>query len=156
VSAPPDAPEGLAQGKITRVIACQALNGAGKPCGMAPLKGSTFCWIHDPSKAVERARARRRGGHRAQGVDPDAEVPEVRLRTAADALALLELAVTDCLRCKPSLNRARTLGNLAGIAMRGAELAYLEDRLTELEARLDRSAPLSTAAWRKPSWPPET
>jgi hypothetical protein len=42
----------------TMTHGCRAETKTGKPCRMAPLKGSDWCFAHDPDRVSERAVAR--------------------------------------------------------------------------------------------------
>jgi hypothetical protein len=96
--------------------------------------------FRDPERRREyqRDRARLR---RAGRVDNPAKValPEpIRVQTARDVLELLAEQI-NLLRADLSLGtveRARTLGALAGVALRAVETADLEARLAALEAVL--------------------
>lgn len=54
-----------------------------------------------------------------------------------DLLPLLQRTINDVLELENSLNRARTLGYLAGIATKALELTDLADRLATLEERFN-------------------
>lgn len=75
---------------------------------------------------------------------PKPAVPdEVRVQTARDVLALLEEQI-NLLRADLGLGtveRARTLGSLAGVALRAVETADLEARLAALESVLKMRRP---------------
>jgi hypothetical protein len=84
----------------------------------------------------ERARLRRAGRTDAP---PRLTLPDpIRVQTARDVLELLGEQI-NLLRSDLSLGtveRARTLGSLAGVALRAVETADLEARLATLEAVL--------------------
>jgi hypothetical protein len=94
----------------------------------------------DPSRQQayqrEYARLKRAGDCRTPG---QTQVPvEFRLQTAADVLALLEEQVA-AVRAAPeatTLERARCIGFLAGIALRAIEAGDLAARIEGLEAAL--------------------
>lgn len=85
----------------------------------------------------ERAQLRRAGRIEAPA---KAVLPEpIRVQTARDVLALLAEQI-NLLRSDLSLGtveRARTLGALAGVALRAVETADLEARLAALESVLE-------------------
>jgi hypothetical protein len=66
--------------------------------------------------------------------------PSVSLATASDVLTLLELATTAALSDleAPPTERARTLGYLAGVALKALEVRGLEARVEALERVLHR------------------
>jgi hypothetical protein len=112
---------------------CEATTKAGRPCMAAAMSGSPWCFIHNPATAQARADARRRGGLRVHGLDPEAPEPQVRIRVIRDCLELLETAGGDCLRMEPSLSRARALAHVAATAARILEVSELEERVRTLE-----------------------
>ena len=99
----------------------------------------------DPERRREyqRERARLRRAGRADA-PVKAELPEpVRIKTARDVLELLAEQI-NALRADLSLGtveRARCLGGLAGVALRAVETADLEARLAALEAALNLRSP---------------
>src|SRR4051812_20130820 len=87
----------------------------------------------------EYRRLRRAGDARTTPVHPDIP-PAVRLRRAADVLALLEEQVA-AVRAAPEagpLEKARTVGYLAGITLKAIEAGDMAARLEALEMVLKR------------------
>jgi hypothetical protein len=95
----------------------------------------------DPERRREyqRERARlRRAGRTDRPVRPSLPDP-IRIQTARDVLELLGEQI-NVLRADLSLGtveRARALGSLAGVALRAVETADLEARLAAVEAVLN-------------------
>jgi hypothetical protein len=126
---------------------CKMTNRRGKPCGMAPVEGSAFCFNHDPGRATERARSRRKGGeHRRTATASPLPSAPPSLGTVSDVQHLLETAVYDTLQQENSDRRSRALAALCGVALRCFELGGHEERLTALEERL---AILSTLSGKR-------
>jgi hypothetical protein len=44
------------------VIGCKGETKDGSPCTVPVMRGSDFCWVHDPGLTEERREASRRGG----------------------------------------------------------------------------------------------
>ena len=93
----------------------------------------------DPQKQREYkaawARARRQG---STGTPSPLAVPAQRVQTAQDILDLLSATVAD-VRADPragTLEKARVLGFLSGVALKAVEVAGLAKRLAELEEAL--------------------
>ena len=122
---------------------CVNTNAKGEPCRMAPLEGSDRCFSHDPANARRRAEARRQGGkHRRKPRSGDAaSVPAIRLRDVGSIQELLEEAVRDTVLQENSAQRSRTLGYLAGLALKTLEIGQLEERVAALEASLHSGNP---------------
>lgn len=104
---------------------------------MAPLRGARHCFIHSPAHKTERDVARRLGGKRRRRTKaPHPETGPAKLRDANTIQSLVERAADDVLRLENSVARARTLGYLAGVAIKAYETHNLEERLTTLEDRV--------------------
>ena len=124
---------------------CKATNERGEPCSSPPVEGSAYCYWHDPSLGKERAEARKKGGRNRRQVKADADTDRgpVQIASPQDVLALIEQTISDCLGLENSLARARTIGYLAGVALRAQEVGELEQRLEILE-RGNSDAPSTT------------
>lgn len=114
---------------------CQAIGTGGKPCGMAPIKGGEWCFQHDPSRAVERTEARRKGGQRGNRARSGPVGEPVPLRTVDQIMTVLEQAAGDAMQLDNSAERCRVLTSLAGQALKALEVGELEARLEALEQR---------------------
>ena len=113
---------------------CAGKNKRGEPCGMAPLTGSEWCFAHDPARGRDRAKARKKGGHnRRTPKVSQIDAEQVCLRTVEAVQELLEGAVADTLGQENSAQRSRTLGYLAGLALKALEVGELEQRMAALE-----------------------
>ena len=95
---------------------------------------SGWCFNHDPAKGRERAKARKKGGRNRQTPKAGGEAQVVLLRSVGAVQELLEGAVADTLVQENSARRSRTIGYLAGLALKALEVGELEDRLAALEA----------------------
>ena len=111
---------------------CKAKTKAGSPCQMAPLRGSSWCWNHDPGRARDRQAARKRGGLNRRRCKADLSV-EVRLDDVAALREILETAVRDTLVLENSVAHSRTLGYLVGQALRALEVGELAERMAAVE-----------------------
>jgi len=98
----------------------------------------------DPAKraAAQRdAQRRRRAGLPNQPKrQPLPELRELQYKTATDILTLLGDQVAAILADGElsTLEKARTVGYLAGVMLRAVDSADLERRLTEIEAMLEK------------------
>ena len=94
---------------------------------------SGWCFVHDPSRGRERAQARKKGGRNRRAPKVKGRPDEIRLRSVEAVQKLLERTVADTLAQENSAQRSRTLGYLAGLALKALEVGELEERLTALE-----------------------
>ena len=101
---------------------------------MPPLSGTEWCWAHSPDVAVDRSKARRRGG-KATKYPQGAKRERVSFETVKDIRAELELVYQDTLLQDNSPQRSRTLGFLIGIGLQVLNVGAFEERLAALEAQ---------------------
>ncbi len=123
---------------------CQHTKKNGQPCGAYALRGSAYCFSHDPASAAQRAESRSRGGKARHGrtlTRPAESAPAV-LQTPGDMLAVLEGELNAVLGLETSLHRARTVAALVGVALKTLEL-------NELAALAERMAALENAVYLK-------
>lgn len=113
---------------------CRYVKASGKQCQASPLRDSEYCFMHDPSRAKERADARRLGGLRRRREKATAQVYDWGgLERVPEIRRVLEVAVADTLGLDNSPARSRTLGYLASLSLRALEIGELEERVAALE-----------------------
>lgn len=112
---------------------CVARNARGEPCRMAALKGRATCWAHDPDRAADRAKARRRGG-KAKAYGPLTDGAPVSLDTVDKLQAELETLYGQVQAQVVSPDRARVLNALLGRGLELLGIGAFEERLAALEA----------------------
>ena len=98
---------------------------------------SAFCFWHDPEHQQEAAEARRLGGlrRRREGTVSGAYGYE-GVGTVEYIQRILDIAIIDTISLENSPSRNRTLGALAGIALKALEVGEMEERLAAIEAAL--------------------
>ncbi len=111
---------------------CAAIRPTGSRCRMAPLKGSAYCWNHDPSRSRDRTAARRRGGE-ATRTPPGTPVP---LRDVGAIQRELEAVVGDTKMQPNSPDRSRTIIAALRLGLDVLAAGVWENRLAGLERRL--------------------
>ena len=123
---------------------CQAITQNGTPCQAYAAAGSDYCFHHDPAQAAERRVARSKGGRARHGrhLAPVGQAAPLTLDTTADVATLLQRTINDTLQLENSLQRARTLGYLAGLFLKALDMAVLEQQIAALERALERREPL--------------
>lgn len=124
---------------------CEGETQSGRPCQAPPLKGSRFCFHHDPAKARERQEARSKGGRERVRQQRQAATPgapqEVDLRSPDQVLAHLEdelAAVLDGLEV--SARRAKVVARLLKLALKSLEVGDLAERVEALEELVSERA----------------
>jgi len=113
---------------------CKAKTASGAPCKMGALKGSKFCFTHDPSTRAAQAKARRKGGenrHTPHAGDPST-IP-ANIDSLATAGILLNYTLQELLVMDNSIPRARALLQAYEMFLKSIEIGELEQRITALE-----------------------
>src|SRR5262245_38961195 len=115
---------------------CKAKTASGAPCKMGALKGSKFCFTHDPSTRAQQAAARRKGGenrHTPHFADPS--LLPAKVEKLEDANKLLTYTLAEVVGMDNSIARARLLLALFDSFVKSFEIGELEKRIAALEER---------------------
>ncbi len=120
---------------------CEALNGAGFPCGMRPMVGEPYCWSHSPDRRAEAHDARRRGGQRSRGAATSPVPADLDASTAPGRMELVGLAIIDTWQQANTPARSRALAALVRLASdmdQQAEAIEIAEQLRELHRLVDQ------------------
>lgn len=121
---------------ITIIGTCTHIKEDGERCGAQKLVSGDFCFFHEPKVIDIRQDARRKGGLNRYG--PKGEAGSYTIKSPADVLTILEDAINDAMSLGNTAGRAKTIGYLAQIVLRGFEVAELEGRIKALENKTNR------------------
>jgi hypothetical protein len=104
---------------------------------MAVVKGSEYCFNHDPKKSRQRAQARKAGGQ-ARHTPHFADLSRLPadVKTIDDANQILAYTLSEVAGMENSIARARVLLALHESFLRAIEIGQHEERIAALEARL--------------------
>lgn len=115
---------------------CQSKTAGGKPCRVPALKGSRYCFTHDPSTRRAQAAARRKGGeNRHTPHFADASSLPGSVDTLEDANKILGYTLAEVIGMDNSIARARVLLSLFDSFVKSFEIGELEKRIQALEER---------------------
>ena len=109
---------------------CQALRKDDPPCAVRALRGSEWCFAHDPTRAAQRDEARRKGG---RGKAHSARIQKLVPASLKPTLVALFAALEEVHRGDLDPKQAQAMAALAGAIARLYTTAELEQRVTELE-----------------------
>ena len=114
---------------------CQHVKGHGQRCKANAMRSSPYCFFHDPSKAKERAAARRAGGvqrsQRAAVLPPD--TPDHPLRTSGEVAELVAEMINKILRGELDPKIGSAVGYLLTLQIKALGQGEVEERLAALE-----------------------
>jgi hypothetical protein len=116
---------------------CKSKTTSGQACQAQAIKGSKFCFTHDPASGAARAKARRIGGQRNRSPhtgDPTT-IPE-KVRTIDDVLKVLDYALAETIPLENSIQRGRLIVAIAGAFIEAIKTGELESRLMAIESAL--------------------
>lgn len=109
----------------------------GEKCRAYAIKGSEYCFFHDPDSAKKRAEARKKGGFNRR-VLKNNKHEYFPIRTVNDVNTILESAINEACSLESSQSQLRTVGYLCHIALKGQELGNLEERLNAIEEKMEK------------------
>ena len=115
---------------------CQFIKTDGRKCQAYAVDGSNYCFWHDPKLSQKRAAARKKGGFNRH-VGKRSNRSSYDVETIQDVMEILKDALNDALLLENSQSRARTVGYLSQILIKGIETSELERRLANLERRFE-------------------
>jgi hypothetical protein len=117
---------------------CKAKNKNGQPCKMQAIKGSRYCFAHNPATSQARAQARKRGGeNRNTPHFADASMLPKKVNKLDDAKKILHYTLLEVSGMDNSIARARVLLDLFDRFLKSFEIGELENRIAALEASLN-------------------
>ena len=111
---------------------CQHLKLDGGQCQAKAIKGSVYCFTHNPDTQIEKHLAVVKGGLNSKRVKLDLE--PLSIKTPQEVGKLLEDTINGVRSGEIPPNIANTIGYLAGHALKSLEMTDLKDKVTELEA----------------------
>jgi Fe-S cluster assembly ATPase SufC len=100
---------------------------------MRPLRGSEWCWTHDPDKAGDRVAARLKGGQNRRTPSRSASMAPPSLRTVDEIQQGIDHVWLDTLEQENSAQRSRTLVAILTAALNVLDKERFEERLAALE-----------------------
>lgn len=117
---------------------CSDRNRFGEPCSANAVRGSDFCFMHDPRKRGRAQEARKKGGKTRHAV-PAGPAPEVDLTSVKGIAEGLAAVIRDTWNQANSNARSRVLGQLYSIALQvyqvGDDVAALRAFVEEMQQR---------------------
>ena len=120
--------------EITIDNICTFIKKNGERCQARKLHDSEFCYFHSSQVVVARAEARRRGGLRRHG--GKGESGSYSIKSGRDVLQILEDVINDACALENTQGRAKAIGYLCQVILRGFEVTEIENRLTALEDKV--------------------
>lgn len=116
---------------------CKATKTNGQPCGGFAVGDGDYCYQHEPSRAKDRAEARRRGGYArgAAHAGDKTALPE-KVRSVKDVYAILDYTLAETTALDNSVNRTRAIIALSECYLHAIEVGEHEDRIQALEDAL--------------------
>jgi len=113
---------------------CTFIKSNGERCGAQKMRGFDYCFFHAPEVILQRVEARRRGGLARHG--PRGETGEYEISSPQDVLTVLTDAINDVSALGNTAGRAKAIGYLAQIILKGFEVTELDGRLRALEDKI--------------------
>lgn len=106
---------------------CNYIKENGEQCNAKPIKGSKYCFSHNPDTKIEKHMAVVKGGLNSRKVNMDLE--PLSIKTAQEISVLLENTINGVRSGEIPPNIANTIGYLAGHALKAFEVSKLNEKV---------------------------
>ncbi|MGA2668530.1 MAG: hypothetical protein ABSF32_06380 [Ignavibacteria bacterium] len=116
---------------------CKHIKSNGESCGGFTPEGSQFCWRHDPKISPHEKKAASAKGGKNKGPGISETGTELIIASTKDVSGLLVDTIGNMRKGVFSPRLGSAIGYLAYILVRTYELTEVENRLLELEDRLN-------------------
>jgi len=113
---------------------CKHIKPDGEQCRARAMKGSDYCFTHNPDTQVEKHLAVVKGGLASKRVKLDLE--PLSIKTPQEVSMLLENTINGVRSGEIPPNIANTIGYLAGHALKALEASNLDQRVEMVESIL--------------------
>ena len=113
---------------------CKAIKQNGEQCLAKAMKGSDYCFTHNPKMKEEKRLAVVKGGLNSKRVRLN--LKPLNVRTPYEAGTLLEDTLNRVRSGEMPPNIANSIGYLTGVMIKAYEASKLEQRLIDLEDAL--------------------
>lgn len=113
---------------------CDFIKTNGERCQAKAMKGSNYCFTHNPDTELEKHLAVVKGGLNSKKVKLG--LKPLSIKNPQEIARLLEDTINEVRSGEMPTNIANTIGYLAGHTLKAYETDKLEDKVLELEAVL--------------------
>jgi hypothetical protein len=110
---------------------CNYIKSSGEQCNAIPIKGSKYCFSHNPDTKIEKHLAVVKGGLNSKKVNMS--LAPLSIKEAKEVAHLLEDTINGVRSGEIPPNIANTIGYLAGHALKAIELAKYADKVESVE-----------------------
>jgi hypothetical protein len=110
---------------------CNYIKDNGEQCNAIPIKGSKYCFSHNPDTKIEKHLAVVKGGLNSKKVNMN--LAPLSIKEAKEVAHLLEDTINGVRNGEIPPNIANTIGYLAGHALKAIELAKYADKIESVE-----------------------
>ena len=113
---------------------CIYIKNDGKQCNAKPIKGSKYCFSHNPDTKIEKHLAVVKGGLNSKKVKLD--LAPLSIKDPKEVASLLEQTINGVRSGEIPPNIANTIGYLASHTLKAIEMAKYADKVESVERLL--------------------
>ncbi len=106
---------------------CSYIKEDGEQCNARPVKGSKYCFSHNPDTKIEKHMAVVKGGLNSRKTNMELEA--LSIKSPSEISILLEETINGVRSGEIPPNIANTIGYLAGHALKAFEVSKLNDKV---------------------------
>jgi hypothetical protein len=112
---------------------CIFIKPNGDQCGANAMRGSDYCYLHNPDISQEDKRVAQTRGGEARAVAIKTALPEIPLNTPNDTITLMADTIKQVRAGKMDIRVANCLGFLTDKILKAFEVARLNDKVEFIE-----------------------
>jgi hypothetical protein len=112
---------------------CTSKKENGEPCKAHAMKGSEFCFLHNPKVPEEEKREMQSKGGSVGKITVETPLPPLPIATPRDVMNLLADTINRTRSNEVPPQIANTVGYLSGVFLKAFETSELKDKIDALE-----------------------
>ena len=116
---------------------CNYIKPNKKRCSANAMKGSEFCFSHNPDMKEQKKAAVIKGGKMSK--KNRSRLPAIGLTQPKDVVSLLSTTINEVRSGSAELRTANCIGYLSGHLIKAIEIANLEERVAKIEEALNKT-----------------
>lgn len=117
---------------------CKEKKSGGKRCGAWAMKGSSYCFSHNPETVEQHREATRAGGKVGKSITPGTDADTLRIGTSEELLTATVQTINEVRRGEIDAKTANCLGYLFNVAGKALEAVELRREIDEVRRLVER------------------
>jgi len=117
---------------------CKHIKANGEQCKARAMKGSQYCFFHNPKTKAKVSEAGRKGGEKRKIKILPESATDFNVDSHKDIICLLSTTINQVRKGLIDTRIANAIGYLSGILLKAKDQGILEERLLRIENELKK------------------